>query len=162
MTEAKARTHLGNSMLHERHSVMVEPGVFPRARVMDAFIFDRYLMRGILTLTQHRAAEMLLGQASRSAWAKGVDIANAGGTGGQKDYVPRSLTFAGTMSRVQEHLGIAHVRILRDVILRDVDVSDDEAHLLALTESLDFVAHRRMGIQKNPLRSLRKGGVKGV
>jgi len=71
----QAKTHLGNKQLHKQHSVMIEGGRYPRGRVMDQVIFDRYLMEGLISLGQHRAAEFLLSMAGRAGvWASGVKL----------------------------------------------------------------------------------------
>lgn len=152
----KNLAHLGNEMLHKNKSVMVEGGKFPRAHVMDAQIFDRYLMRNLLNLSQHIAAEYLFTLAARSGcWATGVDWASAGGTGGKRDYAPRG-GFSGALRRIQEELSWAHAHIVKLVVIDDFDVSGDEVRLKCLRQGLDFVAFRRMMPRHDRLKALRK------
>ena len=61
----KLHTDLGTNEIHKRHSVMVEGGKMPRAKVMDQLVVDKMLMNGILTLQQHQAAEYLMKTGSR-------------------------------------------------------------------------------------------------
>jgi len=63
----KAITYLGNKELHRRHSVMIEGGKIPRARLMTQIMIDKYLMRGIIDLIQHQAGEYLYRQAGHMA-----------------------------------------------------------------------------------------------
>ena len=80
-----AKTHLGNRQLHKRHSVMIEGGMIPRAKVMDQTLIDRYLMKGLIDLTQHQAGEYLLRQACLAKlWATGVDLSGTRVNGGRK------------------------------------------------------------------------------
>ena len=62
----KSISDLGTRQIHEKHSVMIEGGVIPRAKVMDQLIVDKLLMDGRITLSQHMAAELFLGQAERA------------------------------------------------------------------------------------------------
>ena len=43
----KSHTDLGTAEIYKRHSVMVEGGRVPRAKVMDQTLIDRYLVDGI-------------------------------------------------------------------------------------------------------------------
>jgi len=62
----KSPTDLGTPEIHKRHSVMVEGGSLPRAKVMEQTVVDRLLMNCLLTLAQHQAGEYLLSQASQA------------------------------------------------------------------------------------------------
>ena len=59
-----SHTDLGTNEIHKRHSVMIEGGKMPRAKVMDQTLIDRYLIDGLLTLQEHQAAEYVLSQGS--------------------------------------------------------------------------------------------------
>ena len=75
MTSSKAHTSLGSPELHKQHSIMVEGGTYPRSRVMDQTVFDRYLMEGSIDLSQHRSAEFKLNMAARAnMWATGAKL----------------------------------------------------------------------------------------
>ncbi len=153
----KANTHLGNRMLHRNKSVMIEGGAIPRARVMDQVMIDRYLMRGLLNLTQHRAGEFLMQQAARAgAWATGCDWSKPGGVGagGSRGHVG-SLAYGGTLAAVQDKLGWFHMWICREVVIHDYDASKSDFRMDCLRQGLDWIAHRRMGIR--PMRLLRGG-----
>lgn len=153
----KNLAHLGNKMLHKNKSVMVEGGKFPRARVMDQTMIDRYLMRGILNLSQHRAGEMLLGQAAKAgAWPTGANWAGAGG-GGQHDYVPSAgFSFGGTLACVRDKYGFFHAYVVKEVVIHDWDVSGDDFRMGVLKQGLDWIGFRRMGAGVDRLKSLRK------
>ncbi len=67
----KSHTDLGTKEIYKRHSVMIEGGKMPRAKVMDQLVVDRMLMNGLLTLQEHQAAEYILSQAaSAGVYAK--------------------------------------------------------------------------------------------
>jgi len=158
----KAKTHLGNVQLHKNKSVMVEGGKVPRARVMDQTMIDRYLMRGVLNLQQHRAGEYLLLQAARGqAWPTGVDWSSVGSTGGKKDYVPSGgFAFGGTLACVEDKYGFLHAYVVKTVVLHDWDVEGDGLLMGCLKRGLDWVAVRRMGGAGGPLAAL-KGKLRG-
>jgi len=141
----KAKTHLGNKLLHKRHSVMVEGGNVPRAKVMDQMIFDRYLMTGQINLHQHRAAEYLLGQAAKAGiWAKGTNLQGTGGDK-KKDHVPFGMFPLGrTLAIVRKRYGYFHVYLVQEVVCFGWDVSQDEGKMNILREALDWIADRRM------------------
>ena len=46
----KSHTDLGTNEIYKRHSVMIEGGKVPRAKVMDQTLIDRYLVDGIISL----------------------------------------------------------------------------------------------------------------
>ena len=48
---------LGTDEIHKRHSILVETidNKVSRSKVMDQAIIDRYLIQGVITLSQHQS-----------------------------------------------------------------------------------------------------------
>lgn len=153
---AEPSTHLGNVQLHRRHSVMIEGGKVPRAKVMDQHIFDRYLMLGLITLKQHRAAEFLLDQARvAGVWAKGIDLSRAQVQDGVRNNVPfRIFPMGRTLTRVRKRFGDFHPYLVKEVVCFDWDVRHDEKLMACLCEALDWIADR--SINHVPINNLRR------
>ncbi len=139
----KAITNLGNKYLHKRHSVMIEGGQIPRARVMSQIMIDRYLMRGLVNLVQHQAGEYLYRQAGHAGiWPTGVNWKD-GVSGGLHNYVPfGAFPYGRTLSLVERTLGWLHSHVVSGVVCQDWDVSEDELKMRCLLESLDLIADR--------------------
>ena len=163
ISKNKPTTHLGNKELHRRHSVMIEPGNIPRAKVMDQHIFDRYLMLGSITLAQHRAAEHLLALASRAGvWAAGSDWGGSGVRSNEKSRVPYGMfPFGRALVSIRRRHGAFHAYITEQVICRDCDVSDDPYRFKCFKEALDVIDLHHTGF-KNPVSKLRSAIKKGA
>lgn len=140
-------THLGNKQLHKKHSVMIEGGNVPRARVMDQHIFDRYLMKGLIDMHQHRAAEHILQQAATAGmWPTGVDLSAVRVEGRQRNFVPfGAFPLGRTLVAIRKRFGDFHVYVVREVVCYDWDVSHDENLMKVLREGLDWTANRVVG-----------------
>lgn len=154
-----AKTHLGNSQLHKNKSVMIEGGQFPRAKVMDQHIIDRYLMLGLLKLQQHQAAEFVLAQAAAGgSWPTGVDWSGTSVTGLIRNYVPsRSFPLGRTLVKVKRRFGWFHMYVLNEIVVHDWDASEDDFRMECFRESLDWIAERIMGRRPDPLRIFKVG-----
>ena len=139
----KSISDLGTREIHARHSVMIEGGTIPRARVMDQLIVDRLLMDGRLTLRQHMAAELFLSQAERACIhirAQKYDSIPAGN--GRKDNFGNGYgAFSKTVNLVKKALSVEHARVLYDCL-----ISNDfaEKNYSLLVDSLDLILNRRM------------------
>jgi len=152
----QAKTHLGNKQLHKQHSIMVEGGAYPRSRIMDQMIFDRYLMEGIITLPQHRSAEFLLSMAAKAnMWAKGAKI-----DGIPPDGRKESKTLFGMMplgdalSKIRSQCGETHYELTKAVILSNHDVRQKKNGIRLFSLAMDYVGDNVMHFYKNPLRHL--------
>jgi len=144
---------LGNRQLRRQHSVMIEGGMIPRARVMDQHMIDRYLMGGLLDLAQHRAAERVLELATIAGiWPTGINW-HGSGVKGERNYVPYgAFPFGRALVRVKRRYGRYHVFVLLEVVCYDVDVHGDDYKMQCLTESLGLLSR---GGGSGPLRKLR-------
>lgn len=152
----KAITNLGTKELHKRHSVMVEGGKYPRSKVMDQYIFDRYLMEGIITLTHHRAAEVMLSMAAKAGmWAKGVNMDSVY-TGNSKSKVPFGMVpFGNALNKIQQEYGKPHTEVTKAVILNNKDVRILPKGIDMFADSMEFVNNNIIFFHKNPLRHLK-------
>lgn len=114
----QAVTNLGSPELHKNHSVMIEGGMYPRSKVMDQVIFDRYLMEGLIDLSQHRAAESLLAMATKAnVWAKGVNMDGVY-SGTSKSKVPFGMIpFGNALRHIHKECGPVHLYVTRAVII---------------------------------------------
>lgn len=154
----KLHTDLGTNEIHKRHSVMVEGGKMPRAKVMDQLVVDKMLMNGILTLQQHQAAEYLMNQAAKAGiFAKPLSYEpkSSGGqsTGGlESDHLMR---YSRTIRLVTRRFGHYAKYIVEEVVLHGWDVSESPDKLKTLKQGLDWIADRRMAGGRNPVRHLR-------
>ena len=156
---AKDHIELGTAEVHKRHSVMIEGGPVPRAKVMDQAVVDRYLMEGKLTLAQHQAAELILELASKAGlFAKAPDPDKPRG-GGTKGHVPAGIfSLARTLKTVTRRYGSYHTYLVQEVVCHNWDISDSPNKMKALTESLQAISDHRMSGGKNPARHLKKRG----
>ena len=145
----KQHTDLGTNEIHKRHSVMVEGGAMPRAKVMDQMVIDRYLINGSLSLSEHQAGEYILNQASK---------AGLFGRQGDSVFSDALMRYGRTMSLISRRFGDDNKKLVESVVLENKDVSQDLPLLSALKKSLDFVSQKRMAGGRNPLRHLKKVG----
>jgi hypothetical protein len=150
-------THLGNRELHRQHSIMITGGAIPVAKVMDQHVIDKYLMHGLLSLSQHRAGEFVLGKAADAGmWATGVNLSGLMVQLGKHDNVPfRLFPFGKILTSVRRQLGEPHVYVLTEVICKEKDVQHRKQYMTCLREALDCVANRYTGGNRH-LRSLRR------
>jgi parallel beta-helix repeat protein len=152
----QAKTHLGSPELHKRHSVMIEGGAYPRGKVLDQLIFDRYLMEGLITLAQHRSAEFLLNMAARAGvWATGARL-----DGVYTDTPKQSKVFFGMMpfgnalTKIRDECGECHYRFTKAVIIDNNDVRSNNEGIKLFSDSMEFVNNNIVFFHKNPLRHL--------
>lgn len=150
----QAITNLGTKELHKNKSVMIEGGKYPRARVMDQTMIDRFLMRGEINLSQHQAGEYLLRQAGNAgAWPTGVNW--AGVSGGSRNYVPfRAFPFGHTLSVVERKFGWYHADLLKLVVCHDWDISKNKNRMTIFKQALDWIAKRLMNARPVLKRSI--------
>jgi hypothetical protein len=154
----QAVTHLGTAQLHKRHSVMIEGGQVPRAKVMDQTMIDRYLMDEVLDITQFRAGELVLQQAGNACmWPKGARLDGAGG-GEPGSTVPfGAIPLGNTLKLVRDRFGKFHEWLVVRVVIHNCDVRDDQSGLNKLRRSLDHIAVMKMGPgPRNPLARIRR------
>lgn len=159
-------TNLGNKHLHKRHSIMIEGGQVPRAKVMDQTMIDRYLMRGLINLDQYRAGEYLLEQAGKCMWAKGVNLQGAGKSEPGSRVLFASAPFGKSLRLIQDRFGWFHMRVVRQVIAEDFDIAPDRTEpseaqsirdglrMRCLRQALDYVSSIKLG--GDPLRKIRR------
>ena len=154
-----SHTDLGTNEIHKRHSVMIEGGKMPRAKVMDQTLIDRYLIDGLLTLQEHQAAEYVLNQGSAAGlYVKPLKFEAS--TGGKRSEDPMAndalMRFGRTLKLVSDRFGEYHKYLVQEVVIHEWDVSADSKKLKALKEGLSWIAERRMAGGRNPVRHLRQ------
>lgn len=145
--------NLGNAELRNHHSVMLEAGVVPRAKVLDQHMIDSYLMRGLLNLGQHRAGERLLQQAAHAGiWPTGVNLAATGSGGGVSNHVPfGAFPFGKTLAKIEKYCGARSAFIVKRVVVFDWDISSSAMKMKALRAGLDVIGGGR---RRNPISNL--------
>lgn len=157
MKRAEPKTHLGTRELHRRHSVMIEGGTVPRAKVMDQTLIDRYLMDGLLTLPEHHGGEFLLKQAAKAGvWAKGINWSGGSGDKGTPNYVPfGAFPYGSTIRAINNRFGEYHGYLAQEVVCFGWDIRADDTLLGYLKEALGFVRDWRVGGRRHPVDRLR-------
>lgn len=154
----KLHTDLGTSEIYKRHSVMVEGGKVPRAKVLDQTLIDRYLMDGLLTLQEHQAGEYIMNQAVVAGiYTKPLRFEAS--TGGKRKEDPMAsdhlMRFSRTMKLIGNRYGYYAKYLVEEVVLHGWDISSDPEKLKVLKKGLSWVAERRMAGGRNPVRHLR-------
>lgn len=141
-----AKTHLGTPELHKRHSVRIEGGRYPKSLVMDQFVFDRFLMEGLITLHQHKAAEFLLSLSAKGRmWATGVNLKSAGTGSGKRNNVPFSIMPIGNaMRKIKEEKGRQHHDITVAVIFKNKNISKSKRQMFLFSDAMEYVSYHIM------------------
>ena len=157
-------TNLGTAELRKRHSVMIEGGNVPRAKVMDQHLIDRYLMTGLLTLPEHRAGELLLLQASTAGfWPTGVDLSKTRVPNGARSYVPfGTFPFGRTISLVRDRYGDRHAYVVQEVVCHERDVASNDRLTKCLKESLKLIHALKFEMKHRSMSRLREAVKKGT
>lgn len=161
MARKKPVPHLGTSQLHCRHSVLIEPGPIPRARVMDQALHDRYLMDDLITPGQHRAADRVYTLASTSGvYVTGQNYSPKVKSPAKSSSPLRASGLGRIMLAVRNGLSREHERVLFGVVCRACDVSGNAESLERLRQALSFIETHYTGSRSDPLALLqmsRKG-----
>ena len=153
----KSHTDLGTKEIYKRHSVMIEGGKMPRAKVMDQLVVDRMLMNGLLTLQEHQAAEYILSQAaSAGVYAKPLNYEpkSSGGTSKNGLESDQLMRYSRTIGLISKRFGPYAKYLVEEVVLHNWDVSDSPDKLKVLKKGLSWVADRRMAGGRNPVRHI--------
>jgi hypothetical protein len=154
----KSHTDLGTKEIYKRHSVMIEGGKMPRAKVMDQLVVDRMLMNGLLTLQEHQAAEYILSQAaSAGVYAKPLNYEPKSSGGMSKNGLESDqlMRYSRTIGLITKRFGDYAKYLVEEVVLHNWDVSDSPDKLKVLKKGLSWVADRRMAGGRNPVRHIR-------
>jgi len=158
-TSNKLHTDLGTKEIYQRHSVMVEGGNIPRAKVMDQTLIDRYLMDGLLTLQEHQAGEYLMNQAMKAGiFAKPLRYEAGSGESSPDSMASDALMRYGkTLSLVGKRYGEFAKYLVEEVVVHGWDVSPHNDKLVTLKNSLQWISERKLGGGGNHWGNLRKG-----
>jgi hypothetical protein len=154
----KPTTDLGTNEIHKRHKVMIEGGKIPKAKVMDQLVIDRYLIDGLLTLVQHRAAEYIFHQAIRAGmYTQPLNYGDrARGATDEGERAEAVVRYGKTMKIITQKLGEYVGHIVEEVVLHNWDVAGDANRMEALRNGLELIVERRMAGGRNPMRHLDK------
>jgi len=154
----KSHTDLGTKEIYKRHAVMVEGGTMPRAKVMDQTLIDRYLMDGLISLSQHQAAEYIMSQALQAGlYTKPLSSEPSSGERAKDAIATESLMRYGrTLDLISKRFGPYHKYLVEEVVLHGWDVSLDAKKMGTLKEGLDWISDRRLAGGRNPLKRLRE------
>lgn len=132
---------------------MIEPGVVPRARVMDQTRLDRYLMDGVITPRQHTAGMVIHRHAYKAGmFPKGQDYTPKIKTPPSSRVLVRKDGFGKISRRIAKHLSPEHLRVTTAVICFDADVSGES--MTRLRQTLNYVDANYSGSDRDPLALL--------
>ncbi len=150
----KSNTELGTPEIHQRHSVMIEGGTVPRAKVMDGTVVDRYLMDGLINLQQHMACEYLLERAVKAGvYTRGIDNTMPSCFSAHTSRVPTGIEpYRKLIRALIKKFGESQAKLVDRVVLENWDVSGCQDKMTLLTGALDFIVDSRMGGSRNTLR----------
>ena len=150
-------TDLGTNEIHKRHSVMVEGGAMPRAKVMDQMVIDRYLINGALSLSEHQAGEYILNQASK-AGLFGRPLRYEAGSGsvrqGDSVFSDALMRYGRTMSLISRRFGDDSKKLVESVVLENK--APGSTFAVGAKEVFGFRFAEKNGGGRNPLRHLKR------
>ena len=146
---------LGTDEIHKRHSIFVETidNKVSRSKVMDQAIIDRYLIQGVITLSQHQSAEVIMANASGSGiYAKTQNWDNQT-FGGIPERIPRGIFALGNLLKViEKNTSALHSSLVEEVVCKNKDVSESEDKMKLLGEGLDAITQHIYAPRKNPMK----------
>jgi hypothetical protein len=132
---------------------MVEGGSYPRSRVMDQMIFDRYLMEGLIDLSQHRASEYLLSMATIAGmWATGADLTGVYSKGSKGTVPTRVMPLGNALKKIRKDCGCDCYGMTVAVIVHNYDIRKRDKGMLLFKLSMSYVSNNILAFHKNPLR----------
>ena len=134
---------IGTRELHERHRIKVEDGdAFARARVTDQTFVDKLLLRKIIEIYHHQAAERLTQQAvTAGMFVRTPNWAAIPGNHRTDAYTNGLLRYARTLRHIQRNLGHEAASLLVRVVVEDHGTSD-EKELQVVISCLELLSRR--------------------
>lgn len=122
-------------------AIVVEEGIIPRARAMDQCVVDVFLLKGLITIQQHQAAEYFMDICAKSQMfihSLGYDSTPCTGTM-KKDKV-YFFPYSRLVNSINKKLSFSHSKVLHDVVIEDIYPERD---MDKLEECLDFISETR-------------------
>jgi len=122
-------------------SIVVEAGIVPRARAMDQCVVDVLLLKNLITIQQHQAAEYFMDICAKSQMfihSHGYDSIRATGT--QKKDKVYFFPYSRLVKSINTKLSINHSKVLHDVVIEDMY---PKQNMDKLEECLDFISETR-------------------
>ena len=134
---------VGTRELHDRHRIKIEDGdTFARARVTDQTFVDRLLLRKIIEIDQHQAAERLVQQAlTAGMFVRTPNWASIPGQHRKETYTNGLLRYSRTLRFVQQNLGYEAASILVRIVVEDRGTEDEE-ELQVVISCLELLSGR--------------------
>ena len=134
---------IGTRELHERHRIKVEDGdAFARARVIDQTFVDKLLLRKIIEIYHHQAAERVIQQAvTAGMFVRTPNWAAIPGNHRTDAYTNGLLRYARTLRFIQRNLGYAATSLLVRVVVEDQGTEDEE-ELQVVISCLELLSSR--------------------
>jgi len=114
--------------LHARHRLKIEDGeIFARARVTDQTFVDKLLLKKVIEIHHHSAAERLVEQAvTAGMFVRTPNWSSIPGNSRKDAYTNGLLRYSRTLKYVEKTLGRDAVEILERVVVMDSGTKDQE------------------------------------
>ena len=132
---------IGTKELHARHRLKIEDGeIFARARVTDQTFVDKLLLKKVIEIHHHTAAERLVEQAvTAGMFVRTPNWSSIPGNSRKDAYTNGLLRYSRTLKYVEKTLGRDAVEILERVVVMDSGTKDQE-ELKTVIACLDLLS----------------------
>jgi hypothetical protein len=134
---------VGTREMHERHRIELEAGeIFARGRVTDQTFVDRLLLKKLIEIHHHSAAERLVQEAIKAGmFVRSPNWTGIPGNNRKDAYTNGLLRYSRTLRFVRTRLGHEAVPILVKVVVEDrAAENEDEFHVVVA--ALDLLSNR--------------------
>ena len=138
---SKPVNEVGTKELHARHRLKIEDGeIFARARVTDQTFVDKLLLKKVIEIHHHSAAERLVEQAvTAGMFVRTPNWSSIPGNSRKDAYTNGLLRYSRTLKYVEKTLGRDAVEILERVVVMDSGTQDQE-ELKTVIACLDLLS----------------------
>ena len=138
---SKPVNEVGTKELHARHRLKIEDGeIFARARVTDQTFVDKLLLKKVIEIHHHSAAERLVEQAvTAGMFVRTPNWSSIPGNSRKDAYTNGLLRYSRTLKYVEKTLGRDAVEILERVVVMDSGTKDQE-ELAVVISCLDLLS----------------------
>ena len=140
---SKPLNEIGTRELHRRHRIKFEDGdTFARARVIDQTFVDRLLLKKIIEIRHHAAAEQLVQQSVMAGmFVRSPNWTAIPGNNRKDAYTNGLLRYSRTLRFVERSLDYKAVLVLVRVVVEDYG-TDDEKELEVVIDCLELLSNR--------------------
>ena len=138
---SKPINEVGTKELHARHRLKIEDGeIFARALVTDQTFVDKLLLKKVIEIHHHSAAERLVEQAvTAGMFVRTPNWSSIPGNSRKDAYTNGLLRYSRTLKYVEKTLGRDAVEILERVVVMDSGTKDQE-ELAVVISCLDLLS----------------------